>query len=370
MKSLAILSVGTALPSTAVTSAEAVQLARMICCPSRQEEAEHLPSLYRQTGIANRHLAFPRQVVDDILQGTRQTGSPFLPGNVPDDPGPTTAERMAHYVREAAPLAVRAARAALDDSGYRPSAVTHLVTVSCTGFTAPGVDCALIHELGLPATVERTNVGFMGCHGALNGLRVARGLAAAQDNACILVCAVELCGVHFHYPWNPKRVVANALFADGAAAVIGVPDHAAPADAWRLTASGACLFADSAHAMTWNIGDHGFEMTLATRVPEMIAQNLKPWLEAWLAGNGLRLKDIASWAVHPGGPRILTAVEEALGLTTEATADSRAILADCGNMSSPTILFILKRLRDRNAGRPCVGLGFGPGLAAEAALLG
>src|SRR5262249_35076455 len=149
----------------------------------------------------------------------------------------------------------------------------------------------------------------------------------------------------------------------------GVPPAAAPPDAWSVVASGACLFPDSERAMTWSIGDHGFEMTLATHVPELIAGQLRPWVEAWLGQHGLLLGDVASWAVHPGGPRILTAVEEALGLDREATAVSREVLSTCGNMSSPTVLFVIDWLRARSAPRPCVALGFGPGLAAEATLL-
>jgi predicted naringenin-chalcone synthase len=228
------------------------------------------------------------------------------------------------------------------------------------------VDFELIRALKLARTVERTHLGFMGCHGALNGLRVARALAMAEPGARVLLCAVELCSLHFHYPWNPKKLVANALFADGAAALVGAAD--AGGEGWRAVASGACLFPNSAWAMTWSVGDHGFEMTLSTKVPELIARCLRPWLESWLAKHGLRIQEIQSWAVHPGGPRIVSAVEEALALPRECTAISWEVLADCGNMSSPTVLFILERLRCRGRPRPCVALGFGPGLAAEAAL--
>jgi predicted naringenin-chalcone synthase len=120
--------------------------------------------------------------------------------------------------------------------------------------------------------------------------------------------------------------------------------------------------------MTWGIGDHGFEMTLATRVPGLIARHLRPWLESWLRDQGLELGRVASWAIHPGGPRILSAAVAALGLAPDVTAVSREVLSECGNMSSPTVLFILERLRIRQAPRPCVALGFGPGLVAEAAL--
>jgi predicted naringenin-chalcone synthase len=241
--------------------------------------------------------------------------------------------------------------------------------VSCTGFVAPGIDVALIHGTGMAPTVQRTHVGYMGCHGALNGLRIARAFTGAESDARVLLCAVELCSLHFHYGWNPSKMIANALFGDGAAAVVGVSASAAPADAWQVAATGSCLVPDSAGVMTWTIGDHGFEMTLAKQVPGLIAKHLRPFLHDWLGRQGVRLEEVRSWAVHPGGPRILSAVEEGLGLRREALAASRAVLAECGNMSSPTLLFILDRLRREGAGRPCVLLGFGPGLTAEAALV-
>src|SRR5262249_48947675 len=139
-----------------------------------RDQAEMLTSLYRQTGISRRHLAFDRTVVVDILEGTDFSGSVFLPRDMASDPGPTTGQRMEQYFREAGPLALRAARQAMAQSGIAPTDLTHLVTVSCSGFSAPGVDIELIKRLELSAQVERTHVGFMGCHGALNGLRVAR----------------------------------------------------------------------------------------------------------------------------------------------------------------------------------------------------
>src|SRR5712692_7167587 len=208
--SLAILGLGTALPTTQVTQAEGVKVAERICCRN-QDQAAHLPGLYRQTGIATRHLAFGRDVVCDMLQGTRYSGSVFLPREEENDRGPTTGQRMEHYIREAGPLALRAAQKALQDAGLLPEQLTHLVTVSCSGFSAPGVDIELIEMLGLSPSIERTHVGFMGCHGALNGLRVARAFTGAIPGARVLLCAVELCGLHYHYQWNPKKLVSNAL---------------------------------------------------------------------------------------------------------------------------------------------------------------
>ncbi len=266
------------------------------------------------------------------------------------------------------PLALEAARRSIEASGVATEDFTHLVTVSCTGFSAPGFDVALIEGLGLPARVERTHIGFMGCHGALNGLRVARAFAESDPEARVLVCAAELCSLHFRQGAESERFVANALFADGAAAVVGAAEWPDRPAAWRLAASGSYLAPDSAEAIGWRIGDHGFDMELSPRVAGMIAEHLGPWLESWLARQGLGLEDVASWAVHPGGPRILESVRETLDLEESATSVSREVLAECGNMSSPTVLFILDRLRQRRAALPCVALAFGPGLVIEAAL--
>ena len=169
---------------------------------------------------------------------------------------------MERYERESIPLAERACLAALSFANVTPDKLTHLITVSCTGFSAPGVDIALIKRLGMPLNVERTHVGFMGCHGALNGLRVARGLLAVEPSARVLLCSVELCSLHYAYGWNPKKVVANALFADGAAAVLLGNEPSPGEDDWRLELHGACLFPDSEQAMAWFIRDHGFDMVL------------------------------------------------------------------------------------------------------------
>jgi predicted naringenin-chalcone synthase len=365
--SLAIFGIGTAVPQNRYSQEEAAKWAMVATCQT-EDQAESLSVIYRQTHIAHRHIIHNQDVLADFMNGTDNSASNFRPPTGPEDFGPDTRERMALYEREALPMAKRAAQLALDDSGVRPGDITHLITVSCTGFAAPGVDIGLIKELELPGTVQRTHIGFMGCHGAFNGLRVARAFAESASDARILLCATEICSIHYHYPWNPKRIVGNALFADGAAALVGVPDKQASEDAWRLVANGSCLFPDSEYAMNWTIGNNGFEMNLSAKVPYLIAANLRPWLETWLKTHGLAIGDIGSWAIHPGGPRIIGSVEEALGLVEGVAWASREVLTQFGNMSSPTVLFILDRLRRQGSPRPCVALGFGPGLVAEAAL--
>lgn len=365
--SFAILGLSTAVPSTAIDQDDALKFARSLCCITPEQES-WLPGLHAQTGIRTRRMVFSKEFVADLKNGTRHSGCVFLPSGTADDRGPSTGQRMQFYAAEAPPLALTATGRALDRAGLTPEEITHLITVSCTGFRAPGLDYELIHGLGLPATTERTHLGFMGCHGALNGLRVAQALAGSNPKARILLCALELCSLHYSYTWDAERVVANSIFADGCAAVVGGPSEQAPRDAWRIAATGSCYLPDSAKAMTWTIGDNGFEMTLSKKVPGLIATNLRAWMQSWLAQSGLELTQVASWAIHPGGPRILMAVEEALGLRREQTAIALEVLAEFGNMSSPTVLFILERLRNQGAPRPCVALGFGPGMVAEATL--
>ncbi len=359
---LALLGCGTAAPRQSITQQEAAELAQTFS-GLPQAEAQRLVTLYQRTKIQTRG-----SVLLEAPDGTGSRQSFFPPAEDRADRGPSTGQRMQRYAQEVMPLALAASQQALAAARLTGAQINHVVTVSCTGFAAPGFDIMLMKALQLAPTVSRTHVGFMGCHGALNGLRVASALSQAHPGARILLCAVELCTLHFSYGGEPERVVANALFADGAAAlVVGSAANESGND-WRLAAAGSCLFPDSEDAMTWRIGDNGFEMTLSPRVPELITTHLPSWLAAWLNQQGMTIPQVRSWAIHPGGPRILTAATTALGLSQDATAVSREVLAECGNMSSPTILFILDRLRRRSAPRPRVAMAFGPGLSVEAAL--
>lgn len=351
----------TAVPTTRVTPKESLHIANALCGPY-MTSPEWLPDLYENCGVKQRYQVLGQGIVEDLLSGTRLSGSPFLPGK---KGGPTTAERMEIYKSEAGPLASQAAKKTLEAAELPGSRITHLVTVSCTGFQAPGIDVRLIRDLEISPGVERTHVGFMGCHGALNGLRVAKAISQADANAVVLLVAIELCSLHYYYGAEPSKVIANALFADGAAAMLvsqQIPGMA-------VVASGSQLLAESEREMGWVIGDSGFGMTMTKQIPRLIEQHLRGWVEGWLMERDLRIDDIAHWAVHPGGPKILEAVQSSLGLPDTAMADSWQILANYGNMSSPTVFFILRHQSQRRGTGPTVLLGFGPGLIVEAALL-
>lgn len=353
-----LVGIGTAVPSHRIAQADAAEIAQGFSCSTPAEERLS-QALYRRAGVEGRH-----SVILDSSTGPLETRQAFYGST-----SPTTRARMQKYEAAAGALARSAASSALQEAAVAPGQITHLVTVSCSGFYSPGLDIHLIKEIPLSCDVARTHVGFMGCHGALNGLRLARAFAEADPSACILMCALELCSLHQQYGWNADRIVANALFGDGAAAAVISSSHDPQPAPFRLAAAGSLVVPDSADAMSWRIGDHGFEMTLSNRVPDLIYQNLRSWLHSWLAGQGLDESRVGSWAVHPGGPRILSAVAEAIGLPPQALSASYQVLAEYGNMSSPTILFILDRLSRAGAPRPCVALAFGPGLTIEAALL-
>jgi prepilin-type processing-associated H-X9-DG protein len=201
-----------------------------------------------------------------------------------------------------------------------------------------------------------------------NALAAARDAIAAHPAARVLVCSVELCSLHFAYGADPGKQIANALFADGAAAVVLGRSRNAANNEWNLQGISSQLLPDSADAMTWTIGDHGFEMTLSPGVPELIRRHLGLWCKSWLARHDLQIRDVRGWAIHPGGPKVLSAAAEALGLDEDALRYSHRVLSDHGNMSSATVLFILREMAGKIDG-PTVAIGLGPGLMAEGMLL-
>ena len=266
---------------------------------------------------------------------------------------PSTATRMKVYAREAPALALKAI-ANLGELG----AISHLVVASCTGFVAPGIDQIIAAELGLDGSVERTLVGFMGCYAAVAALRVANHIVRSEPTARVLVVMVELSSLHLQATADVEALLAQLQFGDGAAAAIVGADE----EGLALGRFVAATLPDSADLIRWHIGDEGFVMHLAGAVPNRIAEALgDDATRRTLIGDS----HIDGWAVHAGGRSVLDAVERALDLPPDALAQSRAVLAAKGNMSSATLMFVLA---DLLAG-PRVGngmaLAFGPGLAAE-----
>jgi predicted naringenin-chalcone synthase len=331
-----------------------------------------IPLLYGHSGIDFRY-----SCVEDYAR-LEPAAFAFYPPTWSLQPAPTTAQRNRKYREAVLPLAERVAREALDQAGLAPEAVTHVVAVSCTGFFAPGLDVELVKRLGLPPHTQRTLIGFMGCYAAFNALRLAHSFCQARPDARVLLVCAELCTLHFQIDDTFETAVVNALFSDGAAAAVLAARAEEDARGCLAYVDNHCLLdEDSMDAMTWDIGDTGFLMGLSSEVPAILARNLPGYLDALLCRNDLTPDAIDFWAIHPGGPIIVEKARDVIGLDDAAIHDSLDVLRRHGNMSSPTILFVLQRFLDRHRAqradgadgyRHGVALAFGPGLTLEGCL--
>ena len=293
-----------------------------------------------------------------VLPPAAGGGSPVEPGGFYEGASPTTSRRMRVYAEEAPKLALEAIAKLRDQANL--DGITHLVVASCTGFTAPGIDQIIADALGL-ADVERTLVGFMGCYAAVSALRVAHHIVRAEPAARVLAVTAELSSLHLQHESEVEPLLAMLQFADGAAAALVT---AAPGG-FAIDKSFTVSLAESAHLITWTIGDTGFAMHLSGEVPARIGALLQDEeIRARMLGSW-RAEDVDSWAVHAGGRSILDAVEKGLRLDPDALAASREVLARYGNMSSSTLMFALAQLLPDFERRRGVALAFGPGLAAE-----
>ena len=300
-----------------------------------------------RSGIDHRWSVLPRSI---------DGGSPVASGGFYDStPLPATSARMAAYARYAPDLAI----AAIAKLVYDPADITHIVVASCTGFVAPGIDQIIARRLNLPASVERLLIGFMGCYAGVTALRAARHIVRSDPAAVVMLVTVELSTLHLEDTTDIEPLLAMLQFSDGAAAAI-----IARGTGKAILGAGLSLaLPQSDELIRWDIGEQGFIMRLSGEVPGRIETALK---DAPTAAALFGDQPPAHLAIHAGGRSILDAVERAIGLPTQALNASRTVLAQHGNMSSATILFVIARLIDAAAAGPGLALAFGPGLAAEA----
>ncbi|MGV2951005.1 type III polyketide synthase [Glutamicibacter sp. AGC46] len=285
---------------------------------------------------------------------------------------PSTAERNGIYAKQASMLFTNAAKKALDAcADLAPEDITHVITVSCTGFYNPGPDYQIVRALGLAPSTVRHHLGFMGCYAAFPALRAARAFCLADPQATVLVVCAELCTLHVHSSNDPDTIMGSAIFADGAAAVIV---SAQGSGLLQMDGFETVLTPVGEEAMAWNIGDHGFEMVLGTYVPHIIDEHITGALQPLLAKDAdpeLSVDRIQHWGLHPGGRAILDRVQNRLGLDDQQLVPARAILDRYGNMSSATVLFVLKEILEAAAtdeGERVCSMAFGPGLTVESGL--
>ena len=269
----------------------------------------------------------------------------------------STKERMVKYKDHAFPLACKACdQLNLND-------ITHIILTTCTGFYAPGLDQEIIHHYRLNPSVERTIIGFMGCQAAINALKMAQHIVRSKPSAHVLIVNLELCTLHLQETDDIDKILSFLIFADGCAASIVSAD---PTGA-EIRSFYSGIIPDSNKQITWDIGDSGFDMHLAREVPASIAKNIAPYLPEILGE--VQKDDIHNWAIHPGGRAILDAVRLGLSLQEDDLVISRNVLKNFGNMSSATIMFVLKDIleKKRSSGLGCA-LAFGPGMTAESML--
>ncbi len=329
-----------------------------------------IDTIYKQSGIDQRYSCLADY-------GSAPEDFTFYPQNWALAPFPSTQSRNEQYQIYASKIAESAAQKVLAQSHLEATAITHLIVVSCTGFSAPGVDIHLIQSLGLSTTIDRTLLGFMGCHAALNGLKVAHSICQSESKAKVLLVCVELCSLHFQIEDSLESVVVNAIFADGAAAAVLRSSSLSEAQGKLAYGAGySQLVADEPDLMNWTIGDTGFLMGLSPKVPSAIARHLPAYLKAFLEQQNLSQGAIDFWAIHPGGRKIVEQIQTMLDLGDDQVKDSFAVLRQYGNMSSPTILFVLQRLlmqheqgilQDQGF-QTGIALAFGPGLSIEGCL--
>ena len=331
-----------------------------------ESEKHRLNALYRASGIAQRH-----SVIADY--GSLNTADwEFYPPSTDLKPFPSTGDRSTLYRKHAAHLSKKAACQCLDRSPYGTGDITHLITASCTGMYAPGLDIDLVKALNLPKNVQRTSINFMGCYAAVTGLKAADALCKSNPKARVLLVATELCTIHFQNKTDDDNLLANAIFSDGSAALLMTAhEEGGSYDKGLIPKAFHCdLLPDGEEDMAWNIGDFGFEMKLSAYVPDLVQGGVKSLIHQLTSQlNGTPL---SHYAIHPGGKKILKVIEEELGIAKEANRHAHEVLRKNGNMSSPTVLFVLKALMDSmnesNKGEQVLSMAFGPGLTLESAV--
>jgi predicted naringenin-chalcone synthase len=283
---------------------------------------------------------------------------------------PDIEHRMDQYKEHAPGLALESINNTLKPTGTSIEEITHLITVTCTGLHAPGLSAAFIREFGLPEDVTHTGVNFLGCNAAFHALKIADLIINKDDNAKVLITAVELCTLHFQPKGNTDNLLSNTLFSDGAASVLLTSDKT-PAKGLKIDGFYSLLLHEGWDLMGWDINPLSFEMILSSEVPNLIGKEVNRIIEKASAHYAIAPDDISHWAIHPGGKKILDEISRKLEIDKELLKNSYGVLRDYGNMSSPTILFVLKRFLESPgfAGEKLFSIGFGPGLSIETCLL-
>ena len=357
-----ITHIGTATPQHEIPQEHAAEfMVRSLRLDSKA--SRRLKAVYRATRISKRY-----SVLSDYQD---YPSTSFYPQTEDLEPFPSTQQRMAAYEQYAEPLCIQAIKNAFPTS-FDFQQITHLITVSCTGMYAPGLDIGLIQSLQLNPRVHRTNINFMGCYASFNALKTAQAICLAFPKAKALIIGVELCSLHFQKKLDDDQLLANAIFADGAAAAL-VQNEPTNTYNLKLDQFYCDLISEGEQDMAWRVGDVGFEMRLSSYIPHLLSANLEEIIQRACQLFEVPLHAISQFAIHPGGRAILDGIARALELEKNDLKHSYEVLENYGNMSSVTILFVLQQLLQQaqasERGNKILSMAFGPGLTLESGLM-
>ena len=348
-----IVSIGTALPSY---------------CHPQNEILKFMQKAYMLDGIDSRKLAYLYKhseiqkrysVLDDFSK------SEFEWNFLKPDYTPSLDDRMKLFQQNALSLSINSIENAIE-SFIETSQITHLITVSCTGMSAPGLDLQISEALKLKTNIFRTSVNFMGCYAAIHALKIAQMICAASADANVVIVCTELCTIHFQQEYTLDNAASSLLFGDGSAAVL-VSNAITSSNSLTLKSFYSEVSYKGKDEMSWQLSNNGFLMKLSAYIPQFIEQDISELVNKALKHSDIQKNEITHWCIHPGGKKILEVIKNQLSLTADDLSCSRKILSEYGNMSSPTILFVLKEIMEEihNKTTNVFGVAFGPGLTME-----
>ncbi len=327
-----------------------------------------LKLMYAKSGIDTRY-----SVIPDF--NCTVTQRQFFPKTKNLEPFPNIETRMAYYNKMALPVCIEAIENCWGEK-IKKQQITHLITVSCTGLSAPGLDIEIVQHFKLNETINRTSINFMGCYAAMHALKQADYICKSDVNAVVLVICVELCTIHFQKIDDEDNNTANLLFADGAAAALIVSDNYASKNkihGFEIKKFHSQVSLNGKKDMAWKLTSTGFLMTLSAYIPRLIEKDIKLFFDKAIRQLAINKKEISHWAVHPGGRKILDVIQKELALDNTDLESSFRVLKNYGNMSSSTFLFVLKDILEtkinKNKKEKTFGVAFGPGLTMESVIL-
>lgn len=355
-----IVSIGTAVPAYKHQQDDILDFMQRVYAVNEIEKRK-LKFLYHQSGIESRYSVIP----DYSLPAEAWQ---FFPAFENLEPFPSLEKRMQWYSKHAATLSMNAINDCIN--GHSGKKITHLITVSCTGMSAPGLDLEVLELLSLPSTTFRTSVNFMGCYAAIQALTLADAFCKADKTANVLIVCTELCTLHFQKEYTPDNITSSLLFGDGAAAVLVTGNN--NEEGLMIDHFYSTVATKGKQDMAWELSSKGFLMTLSAYIANLVEEDFDQLVSNAFDSTGLNKSDITHWCIHPGGRKILEAVHNSLGFTNGQLKYSYDVLNDYGNMSSPTVLFVLKEIMkelDQKKKNKIFGAAFGPGLTMQTIIL-